>query len=139
MTVMAEKSDSPDIVTGGPFTVDDLEAMPDDGRRYELLDGILVVTPAPVYRHQKIIVRLSSLLDSHCPEDMETLVAPFAVRTSESTELQPDVLVKGGDYSVETVVGHEVVLASGGRVEIVPIVEGFSTTGIVRKLQGGAN
>lgn len=50
--------------------------------------------------------------------------------------LAPDVLVKGGDYSIETVVGHEMVLAAGGRVEIVPTVEGFSTTGIVRKLQG---
>lgn len=50
--------------------------------------------------------------------------------------LSPDVLVKGGDYTVQTVVGHEHVLAAGGRVEIVPIVEGFSTTGIVRKLQG---
>ena len=50
-------------------------------------------------------------------------------------EIMPDVLVKGGDYSVETVVGHEEVIAAGGRVEIVPIVEGFSTTNIVRKLQ----
>lgn len=50
--------------------------------------------------------------------------------------LAPDVLVKGGDYRVETVVGHELVLAAGGRVEIVPTVEGFSTTGIVRRLQG---
>ena len=49
--------------------------------------------------------------------------------------LKPDVLVKGGDYTVETVVGHEMVLASGGRVEIVPTVEGFSTTGILRRLQ----
>jgi D-beta-D-heptose 7-phosphate kinase/D-beta-D-heptose 1-phosphate adenosyltransferase len=48
--------------------------------------------------------------------------------------LKPDVLVKGGDYSIETVVGHEVVLAHGGRVEIVPTVEGFSTTNIVKKL-----
>lgn len=48
--------------------------------------------------------------------------------------IQPDVLVKGGDYTVETVVGHEEVFASGGRVEIVPTVEGFSTTNIVRKL-----
>lgn len=52
--------------------------------------------------------------------------------------LGPDVLVKGGDYTVETVVGHEAVLAAGGRVEIVPIVEGFSTTGIVRKMQAGS-
>jgi D-beta-D-heptose 7-phosphate kinase/D-beta-D-heptose 1-phosphate adenosyltransferase len=48
--------------------------------------------------------------------------------------LKPDVLVKGGDYTVETVVGHEVVLAAGGRVEIVPTIEGFSTTNIVRKM-----
>ncbi|MEO7028907.1 MAG: bifunctional D-glycero-beta-D-manno-heptose-7-phosphate kinase/D-glycero-beta-D-manno-heptose 1-phosphate adenylyltransferase HldE [Acidobacteriaceae bacterium] len=50
--------------------------------------------------------------------------------------VRPDVLVKGGDYSVETVVGHEDVIAAGGRVEIVPTVEGFSTTSIVRKMQG---
>lgn len=48
--------------------------------------------------------------------------------------LRPDVLVKGGDYTIETVVGHEEVAAFGGRVEIVPTVEGFSTTNIVRKL-----
>jgi D-beta-D-heptose 7-phosphate kinase/D-beta-D-heptose 1-phosphate adenosyltransferase len=50
--------------------------------------------------------------------------------------VRPDVLVKGGDYSVETVVGHEAVIAAGGRVEIVPTVEGFSTTNLVRKLVG---
>jgi D-beta-D-heptose 7-phosphate kinase/D-beta-D-heptose 1-phosphate adenosyltransferase len=51
--------------------------------------------------------------------------------------LKPSVLVKGGDYTVATVVGHEEVLASGGRVEIVPTVEGFSTTNIVRKMVEG--
>jgi D-beta-D-heptose 7-phosphate kinase/D-beta-D-heptose 1-phosphate adenosyltransferase len=51
--------------------------------------------------------------------------------------LKPNVLVKGGDYSVETVVGHEDVIASGGRVEIVPTVEGFSTTNIIRKMAEG--
>jgi D-beta-D-heptose 7-phosphate kinase/D-beta-D-heptose 1-phosphate adenosyltransferase len=50
--------------------------------------------------------------------------------------LKPDVLVKGGDYSIETVVGHEDVIANGGRVQIVPTVEGFSTTNIVQKLTG---
>ncbi len=48
--------------------------------------------------------------------------------------LKPNVLVKGGDYTIETVVGHEDVLTNGGRVEIVPTVEGFSTTNIVKKL-----
>jgi D-beta-D-heptose 7-phosphate kinase/D-beta-D-heptose 1-phosphate adenosyltransferase len=48
--------------------------------------------------------------------------------------VKPDVLVKGGDYSVETVVGHEDVIAGGGRVEIVPTVEGFSTTNLLKKM-----
>ena len=48
--------------------------------------------------------------------------------------LKPTVLVKGGDYTVATVVGHEEVQAAGGRVEIVPTVEGFSTTAIVQKM-----
>ena len=50
--------------------------------------------------------------------------------------LRPDVLVKGGDYTIETVVGHAEVIAAGGRVEIVPTVEGFSTTNILKKLAG---
>jgi D-beta-D-heptose 7-phosphate kinase/D-beta-D-heptose 1-phosphate adenosyltransferase len=48
--------------------------------------------------------------------------------------VKPDVLVKGGDYTIETVVGHEDVIAAGGRVEIVPTVAGFSTTNILKKL-----
>jgi len=50
--------------------------------------------------------------------------------------LKPNVLVKGGDYTIETVIGHEDVIAAGGRVEIIPTVEGFSTTNIVKKLAG---
>ena len=48
-------------------------------------------------------------------------------------DLKPDILVKGGDYTVETVVGHEDVLARGGRVELIPLVEGRSTTNIVQR------
>jgi D-beta-D-heptose 7-phosphate kinase/D-beta-D-heptose 1-phosphate adenosyltransferase len=49
--------------------------------------------------------------------------------------LQPDVLVKGGDYTPATVVGAEAVRARGGRVVIVPLTPGQSTTGIVAKLR----
>lgn len=77
----------------GPYTVEDLEAMPDDGRRYELIDGELLVSPAPGIRHQKIVTKLSALLDGLCPSEMHVLVAPFAVRPSHKTEVQPDVLV----------------------------------------------
>jgi D-beta-D-heptose 7-phosphate kinase/D-beta-D-heptose 1-phosphate adenosyltransferase len=49
--------------------------------------------------------------------------------------IRPDVLVKGGDYTPETVVGRDVVEAGGGRVAICPRLEGLSTTDIVRKIQ----
>lgn len=46
----------------------------------------------------------------------------------------PDVIVKGGDYTVEQIAGAKEVIANGGRVVINPIVEGFSTTGLVEKI-----
>ena len=51
------------------------------------------------------------------------------------TTLLPDVLVKGGDYTPEQVVGAKEVLAAGGELKIVPIVEGFSTTAIIQKMR----
>jgi D-glycero-beta-D-manno-heptose 1-phosphate adenylyltransferase len=51
------------------------------------------------------------------------------------TTLLPDVLVKGGDYTLEQIVGAKEVLANGGEVKIVPIVEGFSTTSIIEKMR----
>ena len=49
-------------------------------------------------------------------------------------ELQPDVLVKGGDWPVEKIIGRDLVEARGGRVINVPYVEGASTTGIIEKI-----
>lgn len=57
---------------------------------------------------------------------------PFAL----VQRLQPDVIVKGGDYSPETIVGADVVTARGGRVVVVPLVAGQSTTSIIEKLRG---
>jgi D-beta-D-heptose 7-phosphate kinase/D-beta-D-heptose 1-phosphate adenosyltransferase len=48
--------------------------------------------------------------------------------------IRPDVLVKGGDYTPETVVGREIVEAGSGRVAICPQLEGLSTTNLVRKI-----
>jgi D-beta-D-heptose 7-phosphate kinase/D-beta-D-heptose 1-phosphate adenosyltransferase len=50
------------------------------------------------------------------------------------TALKPDILTKGGDYSVERVVGKEVVEAYGGRVELVSFVDGKSTTNIIERI-----
>jgi D-glycero-beta-D-manno-heptose 1-phosphate adenylyltransferase len=47
----------------------------------------------------------------------------------------PDVLVKGGDYSISEIVGADTVLANGGRIEIVPIVAGYSTTNIITQMK----
>ena len=52
------------------------------------------------------------------------------------TAILPDVLVKGGDYTIDEIVGAKQVLANGGEVKIVPILEGFSTTGIIEKMKG---
>ena len=49
-------------------------------------------------------------------------------------ELKPDVLVKGGDYTPENIVGAKEVLSWGGRVEVIPFVEGFSTTRLESKI-----
>lgn len=51
------------------------------------------------------------------------------------TALMPDVIVKGGDYTVEQVAGGKEVIANGGRVVINPIIPGFSTTGILEKIK----
>ena len=50
------------------------------------------------------------------------------------TAIAPDVLVKGGDYTLDQIVGAKEVIASGGKVVINPIVPGFSTTGIIEKI-----
>ena len=49
--------------------------------------------------------------------------------------LKPDILVKGGDYTPEQVVGRDVVERAGGRVVIVPLVEGQSSSAIVERMQ----
>lgn len=54
------------------------------------------------------------------------------------TRLAPDILVKGGDYQLDEIVGREVVLARGGRVVALPFVPGFSTTGLIERLRSGS-
>ena len=67
--------------TSRPFTVTDLDKVPDDGRRYELVDGVLMVSPAPSVQHQHVLARLLVLLDVACPPRVFVLPGP-AVRMS---------------------------------------------------------
>ncbi|GAB3906447.1 D-glycero-beta-D-manno-heptose 1-phosphate adenylyltransferase [Mucilaginibacter boryungensis] len=51
------------------------------------------------------------------------------------TTLMPDVLAKGGDYTVDTIVGAKEVMANGGEVKVISFVDGFSSTAIIRKIK----
>lgn len=85
MTVM------PHAVEG--WTVADLESLPADGLRYELVDGILLVSPAPRPIHQEAIGELLVLLHAARPKDLKVYVAPLDWQPDDITSLQPDLLV----------------------------------------------
>jgi Uma2 family endonuclease len=76
------------------LTYRDYAALPDDGRRYEIHDGELSVTPAPGLRHQRIAGRLFVALDAHVAANGlgEVLIAPLDVILSDTTVVQPDVV-----------------------------------------------
>jgi Uma2 family endonuclease len=84
-----------------PLTVADLDTMPDDGHRYELINGALIVTPAPNVRHQIVSGELLSLLWDACPPHLRVLTAPLDVVLGESTAVQPDLLVARRDDFTE--------------------------------------
>jgi Uma2 family endonuclease len=77
----------------GEFTLADLDALPDDGMRSELVDGILLVTPAPLPIHQTAVLQLASRLLAACPHHLMVFVAPVDFRPNGQRSLQPDVLV----------------------------------------------
>ena len=80
-------------VESGPFTIDDLDNTPDDGRRRELFDGSVTVSPAPSGRHQLVLVRLAHRLLLRIPVGLDVIVAPYDWVVSPTTVLQPDLLV----------------------------------------------
>jgi len=76
------------------FTVDEVEAWPDDGNRYELVDGILLVTPAPVPPHQIVATRLASALSLLVKPWPDVHVScPGAILMRPGLKMEPDVLV----------------------------------------------
>jgi Uma2 family endonuclease len=84
----------------GGLTRADLDAMPDDGRRYELIDGAIVVSPAPSARHQDVVISLVVLLLAARTPDVKVMVAPFDVALADDTVIQPDVVVaRRGDVT----------------------------------------
>jgi Uma2 family endonuclease len=78
---------------------EDLLDLPDDGNRYELLDGDLIMTPPPSVRHQLVLGHLNRMLDAHVrTEGLGTvLFAPLAVRLDETTIAEPDLIYVASD------------------------------------------
>jgi D-glycero-beta-D-manno-heptose 1-phosphate adenylyltransferase len=84
----------------------------------------------PVTNENDRLFQLASLLctDAVClfeedtPEDLIKMI-------------RPDVLVKGGDYTIDKIVGADFVQSTGGKVEIIPFVDGYSTTSLINKIK----
>lgn len=102
----------------GPWTVARFKAFesPRDGNRYELLDGALLVTPAPKLRHQRVVLQLVIALDAYVARHGlgEVLLAPLDVIVADDTVLEPDVLVIGerpADRREEDPIVPELLLA----------------------------
>jgi Uma2 family endonuclease len=93
MTAMTIGTPGPLMPPHREWTVADLESLPDDGLRYELLDGLLLVTPAPVLVHQRVLGNLYLALRAECSASLEVFLAPVDWQPDERTSLQPDLLV----------------------------------------------
>ncbi|MEO7521609.1 MAG: Uma2 family endonuclease [Gemmatimonas sp.] len=84
------------------YTTEDLEQFPDDGNRYELLDGVLLVTPAARRMHQVVAGRLHVRLALAVEEvGLAQIVSPGVVVQVPRTQLQPDILVQPARFALE--------------------------------------
>lgn len=79
------------------YTNSDLESFPDDGNRYELLDGILLVSPGPAPLHEVVLARLIWLLNTSIPPSVATVFPHGTVERAPNNHLEPDILVIPAD------------------------------------------
>lgn len=78
-----------------PLTAEDFESFPDDGNRYEIIGGQLIVSPSPTYPHQRASMKLGNAIDSYLTREGmgEIVAAPMDVLLSSNDVVQPDLLV----------------------------------------------
>jgi Uma2 family endonuclease len=94
------------------LTYPELRLMPDDGKRYELIDGEVFVTPSPSEKHQRVLGNLFLSISNHVKTKNRgrVYIAPFDVVFGEKTALQPDLLfVSAGRLGI---IGPEYVLGA---------------------------
>jgi Uma2 family endonuclease len=105
-----------------PLTVDDLELLPDDGYKYELDDGVLVVSPPPANIHQLVASRLQTLLDGSCPPEY-LVISGNGVEISNTQYRIPDLIVVLADQ-------YEVTGTSTARPPLLAIEVASPSTAI---------
>ena len=83
------------------LTYRDYEALPDDGRRHQVLDGVLEVTPSPSPQHQDVLANLNDLVRAHVKSRGLgwTYFAPIDVILADTTIVQPDLVYLATDRS----------------------------------------
>src|ERR1043166_3416183 len=76
------------------WTLEDLHSLPDDGKKYELIRGVLCVTPGPTDQHETIAARLTRLLDPYVArQGLGYVYHPRAVFNIAGSEVEPDLMV----------------------------------------------
>lgn len=83
------------VTTRGPqpFTYEDLEATPDDGCKYEVIGGSLIVTPSPLGGHQSVALGLALALKAAATPETMVMIAPLDWHQADGGSVQPDVMV----------------------------------------------
>ncbi|MFM9107433.1 MAG: Uma2 family endonuclease [Chloroflexota bacterium] len=100
------------------YTWDDLAAMPEDNLRREIIGGMLEMTPAPGYAHQKLVLRIARAIEDAAGALGETLVAPSDVILSRFDVVQPDVFFIRG-AAAEIVVNDRIARTPDLVVEVI--------------------
>lgn len=102
------------------YTLADLDDFPDDGRRYELADGLLIVSPNARRLHQWGSIGLGDALRAACPEHLAVFPLPINVDDPDATHFEPDV----------TVVRREFVTVENGDIPLLAVeIRSPSTAG----------
>lgn len=102
------------------YTIADLDDLPEDGRRYELADGYLLVSPIARRRHQWVSTTLGDLLKATCPDHLSVFPLPINVDDPDTTHFEPDL----------TVVRKEFTLVENGDVPLLAVeIRSPSTAG----------
>jgi len=118
MTVMSTPLGETSTLPDNGFTLADWAATPDDGRRYELIGGTIVMSPPPVPGHQRGSRRLDRLIESAAPPRHEVFSAPIGLRLAGDQMLEPDIVVAPyasvGDDNIELPVLLVVEIVSPG-------------------------